>query len=728
MRPISSTYLKSYLYGPVAILLCIALSFSCTDDSNELKDERSQGSTSSATTFTNLDANYVGEETCATCHEEIVASYQGHGMANSMYPASAANVPDMGSKSVYHEDSDYYYSIENRGGIPHQVEYRLVNGERAHELSYPIEWVVGSGNAAKTYLTSFNDTFYQMPLTWYADGATWNMSPGYEVFNQRFSRRVPDRCIACHNAFPDKRSPKEGQFVAIPEGIGCERCHGPGSEHVDERLANPDLEEGVVDYTIVNPAHLDFDQRMDVCQQCHLNSDVSIVKDGISDFGYRPSRNYTEQLVLFSTKEHSESEVEVISHVERMKKSECFTETQNVTGALECTTCHNPHEGFRDQGPEYFNQTCITCHASDEDQTMPANENHVIEAIATSSNCISCHMPKVNSSDAVHSSFTDHWIRVVSTDKVDQEDVEKLREGIYPYLPSTTQEDKIYEGVAYLINGRRTNSTPLRIQGLEILEEQLRDTTRYEDAYYQGALANQDLKNYSEAAEWFAVAAKINPQSSNALNGLAQAYEGLGRSRSAISKLYIEALRLNPDETNIRTNYARFLEQGNQMSQALQEYLKVTEEAPNIAKGYFNLGTAYLRTGDLEKGKTHLNRCLELDPDFSEALGNLGIIAANENQLDRAEQYFERAIRADPESSVAQGNLGSIRLNQGRYTEAENHLMEATRLDPQNIDALTNLAILFINLGDDNRARTFINRVLQIDPQNARALQVAAAL
>ena len=675
-----------------------------------------------------MDAKYVGEESCASCHGDIVESYQGHGMANSMYPASISNVPELGSEPIYHAGSDFYYSIENKGGVPHQVEYRLVDGQKAHELSYPIEWVVGSGNAAKTYLTSFNDTFYQLPLTWYADGADWNMSPGYEIFNQRFSRRVPDRCIACHNSFPDKRSPKEGQFVKLPEGIGCEQCHGPGSEHVEERLANPDLAEGQVDYTIINPAHLDFDQRMDVCQQCHLNSDISIVKDGITDFGYRPSRNYSDQLVLFSTKKHSEAEVEVISHVERMKKSACFTETQDVTGAMECTTCHNPHEGFRDQGPEYFNASCIGCHAEKENSTMPKNDNHVLDAIASTSNCISCHMPKVNSSDAVHSSFTDHWIRVISDDKVAESSIEELKEGIYPYLASNSTEDKIYEGVAYLINGRRSNSTPMRLQGLEILERHLSDTTRFEDAYYQGALANQDLKNFAKASEWFAVAAKINPRSSNALNGLAQSYEGLGRSRSAISKLYIEALRLNPDETNIRTNYARFLEQGNQMSQALAEYRKVTEEAPNIAKGYFNLGTAYLRTGDLEQGKVFLNRCLELDPDFSEALGNLGIIAANENQIDQAEKYFERAIKADPESSVAQGNLGSIRLNQGQYSEAENYLMNAIRLDPNNLDGLTNLAILYINLGDDNKARSYIDRALQLDPQNARVLQVASAL
>ena len=40
--------------------------------------------------------------------------------------------------------------------------------------------------------------------------------------------------------------------------VGCERCHGPGSEHVEPKPAN-----------IVNPARLDFVRPTDTCIQCH---------------------------------------------------------------------------------------------------------------------------------------------------------------------------------------------------------------------------------------------------------------------------------------------------------------------------------------------------------------------------------------------------------------------------------------------------------------------------
>ncbi len=672
--------------------------------------------------FANLDSEYIGTDACASCHEDIVESYQSHGMANSMYPTNRLGaVPDLASDPVYDSNTNFYYRLVNDGSVYYQEEYRIVNGQEEHLLRHSMDWVIGSGNAARTYLSSINDTYFELPLTWYADDNSWKLSPGYEKFNQRFSRRIPDRCIACHNAYPEKTSPKEGQFSTMPEGISCERCHGPGSLHADDRLAIPEV-TGEVDRSIVNPAHLTLDGRMDVCQQCHLNADISIVKDGVGEFGYRPSRDYFSQLALFSSQLHSKDEIKVISHVERMKLSECSIATLDTSSPLECTTCHDPHDGFRDKGPSYFNDACLSCHSPDSDSILPSDSDHNLDA----SNCISCHMPKVYSSDVVHSSFTDHWIRTVGdesieTPKLEPEEVDK----IYPFLESQTTDDRIYEGVAYLINGTRTRSDKLRRKGIEILDSNLSDTTKYADAYYQLGLAHLDMSESEDAARAFRISAQIDPESSNTLNGLAQAFEALNRSGSAITKLYEQALRLNPSESNIRTNYATFLEGQGQSTAAISEYEKVVRESPNIAKGFFNLGSAYLRIGEFVKAEENLKEALHLDPDYSEALGNLGILAASQEKLDDALGYFERALDANPQSSVAQGNMGSTRLNQGRMEEAKSYLLEAIRLDSSNLDALTNMAILYVNLSDDAKASEYIARVLAVDPQNAKALSVA---
>ena len=112
------------------------------------------------------------------------------------------------------------------------------DGRRLHELRRRIDYVMGSGQVARTYFTEENGRLFQLPLTWYRDHG-WDFSPGYEVNNARFDRVLPDRCIACHSSYPRPVPHLEGKFAELRPGIGCERCHGPGALHVQARSARP---------------------------------------------------------------------------------------------------------------------------------------------------------------------------------------------------------------------------------------------------------------------------------------------------------------------------------------------------------------------------------------------------------------------------------------------------------------------------------------------------------
>ena len=102
---------------------------------------------------------------------------------------------------------------------------------------------MGSGKHSRVYLYSTpNGELYQLPIAWYTQEKRWAMAPGFDRPDHLgVHRRVRRECMFCHNAYPDVPAgsdlygPYQTFPAELPEGLGCQRCHGPGAEHA--RLA-----------------------------------------------------------------------------------------------------------------------------------------------------------------------------------------------------------------------------------------------------------------------------------------------------------------------------------------------------------------------------------------------------------------------------------------------------------------------------------------------------------
>lgn len=206
---------------------------------------------------------YVDPAVCSGCHAGIVKSYRLTGMGRSFYrPRADTMVEDFKTRNTfYHRASDRYYEMLQRDGKYYQRRYQKdIDGSMTNVIEKQIDYVLGSGNHARSYLNQTgNGRLVELPVSWYTEnGGYWAMSPGYDrPDHQDFRRVILQDCMGCHNAYPQNDVPASklgGDAIfggTLPEGIDCQRCHGPGQAHVhaasnngaifESRLLTPDI-------------------------------------------------------------------------------------------------------------------------------------------------------------------------------------------------------------------------------------------------------------------------------------------------------------------------------------------------------------------------------------------------------------------------------------------------------------------------------------------------------
>ncbi|MFO0808643.1 MAG: multiheme c-type cytochrome [Gemmataceae bacterium] len=358
--------------------------------------------------YLNVDAKvrYVGDDACSVCHATETAMYRKHPMGRSLRPmAESPKQADLVSRPGNPFDAlGVQFRVERRGDrFIHREVARDAQGRAVAETEAAVEYAIGSGTHAISYLIRRDGTLTQSPITWYTQTNTWGLSPSFRDVSDLFERPIEPGCVYCHSNHADAEpGTVNGYRQPIFRGhaIGCERCHGPGALHVQTRQngATPD-----VDRTIVNPSRLDPVLREDVCSQCHLGGKERVVRRGREVFDYRPGLPLDEFLRVFVLPSEAAGGQRVAGHTEQMTASRCF---QQSAGKLGCISCHDTHsvpdpaerEGF-------YRDRCLACH-----ETRGCTEPIARRRERTrGDDCTVCHMPQRPTTTG-HVALTDHRV------------------------------------------------------------------------------------------------------------------------------------------------------------------------------------------------------------------------------------------------------------------------------------------------------------------------------
>ncbi len=619
---------------------------------------------------------------CAACHAGIWKTYRqtGMGRAFAAFSPSRTTADFSRRNRFYHKASDRHYTMTLRDGAAFMRRHQVgPDGGETNVVEKRIDYILGSGHTGQTFVhRNPRGELIELPVAWYtAQGGYWAMNPSYDrPDHPDFRRPIKYDCFFCHNAYP-ALPPGRDSFYAdpvypetLPEGIDCQRCHGPGAEHVAAAASRAPAEK--IRAAIVHPGRLSRNAQMEICMQCHQQSTSAPLPHAITRlergvFSFRAGEPLRHYILHFDHPPGAghDDKFEIAHASYRLRKSACFARSE-----LTCTTCHDPHDVRR--GVESIAQAsaaCGKCHA----QPSPVVHHGVTE-------CIACHMPLRRTDDAVHVVMHDHLI----TRRPPPGDLtapKTERRAVYrgPVAPSYPPDpEPLYLALAQVRVGANLSA------GVPALERAVRED------------ASCGASCYFE---------------------LAEAYGKTGRLADAV-QAGEEAVRREPDNlVFLRALGASLSAQGN-LRRGAEMLEKALAADPWHPRTLHDLGLNYARQNRVAEAIALLRRAAHSDPDSPEIHAALAGLLHTSGDAPGAEAAFREAIRARPDYAPAHVNLGMLAASAGRSAEAGYHLRQAVQHAPDNAGIRHRYGLVLAMQRRPAEAAAQFRAALELDPQN----------
>ncbi len=109
---------------------------------------------------------------------------------------------------------------------------------------------------------------------------------------------------------------------------------------------------------------------------------------------------------------------------------------------------------------------------------------------------------------------------------------------------------------------------------------------------------------------------------------------------------------------------------------------EVTQNAPDVAEGWYNLGVVEARLGHVAAAEKAYTQALSKKPSLAAAAENLGVLYQNQGQVQQAASAYQRVLEWHPESARARVRLAELYREQGDAKRAVSFARAALVREP----------------------------------------------
>ncbi len=184
--------------------------------------------------------------------------------------------------------------------------------------------------------------------------------------------------------------------------------------------------------------------------------------------------------------------------------------------------------------------------------------------------------------------------------------------------------------------------------------------------------------------------------------------------------------------------YAQLFAKGNLLieeekyDEALAVFEKILEKHPKIHQCHLNIGTCYLKKGELDKAEAEfkmvLDKILEKGNDYKKdsatayfAFTELGALFILKGDFEECQKYFSLAIDISPQKELTAYNAGLDFFDNQKIDEAIKFFELAIEIKKDWSKPYLRLGHIYLQKGDFEKSSEIFSQALELSPDDERA-------